>query len=102
MKSRLGELKDMINLSYVMLGRETDNCPVRQCARLRQIRPTTIGSMRRVVDITLIAGFLLVDLFFFHDVFKPGESTSLAQWMTGFLSIGVFATCVQSLLKSTR
>lgn len=58
--------------------------------------------MRRVVDITLIAGFLLVDLFFFHDVFKPGEGTSLAQWMTGFLSIGVFATCVQSLLRSAR
>jgi hypothetical protein len=58
--------------------------------------------MRRLVDITLIAGFVLVDLFFFHDVFKPGESTSLAQWMTGFLSIGVFAICAQSLLKSAR
>jgi hypothetical protein len=55
-----------------------------------------------VVDITMIAGFLLVDLFFFHDVFKPGEATSLAQWMTGFLSIGVFAICVQSLLRSAR
>ena len=64
--------------------------------------PSTIGSMRRLVDMTLIAGFLLVDLFFFHDVFKPGESTSLAQWMTGFLSIGVFAICARSLLKSAR
>jgi hypothetical protein len=58
--------------------------------------------MRRVVDVTLIGGFLLVDLFFFHDILKPGESTSLAQWMTGFLSIGVFAICGQSLLKSSR
>jgi hypothetical protein len=54
-----------------------------------------------MVDV-MIAGFLLVDLFFFHDVFKPGESTSLAQWMTGFLSVGVFAICGQSLLKSAR
>lgn len=58
--------------------------------------------MRRVVDFTLIAGFLLVDLFFFHDVFKAGESTSLPQWMTGFLSLAVFAVCGQSLLKSAR
>ena len=58
--------------------------------------------MRRVVDITLVVGFLLVDLFFFHDVFKPGESTSLPQWMTGLLSIGVFAICGQSLAQSVR
>ncbi|HLX21164.1 MAG TPA: hypothetical protein VKR23_13530 [Gaiellaceae bacterium] len=58
--------------------------------------------MRRVLDVTLIAGFLLVDLFFFHDLFKPGESTSLPQWMTGFLSIGVFAVCGQSLLQAAR
>lgn len=55
--------------------------------------------MRRVVDVTLIAGFLLVDFFFFHDVLKAGEGTSLAQWMTGLLSLGVFAICGQSLLK---
>lgn len=58
--------------------------------------------MRRLVDIALIGGFLLVDMFFFHDVFKPGESTSAAQWMTGFLSIGVFAICGRSLLTSSR
>ena len=57
--------------------------------------------MKRVVDVTLILGFLLVDLFFFHDVLKPGESTSLPQWMTGFLSLGVFAICGQSLLKKS-
>ena len=55
-----------------------------------------------MVDVTLIAGFLLVDLFFFHDVLKPGESMSLPQWMTGILSIGVFAVCGQSLLKTAR
>ena len=50
----------------------------------------------------LIVGFLAVDVFFFHDVLKPGESTSLAQYLTGVLSLGVFAICAQSLLKSSR
>lgn len=56
--------------------------------------------MRRAVDVVLIAGFLAVDFLFFHDLFKPGESTTLPQYMTGFLSIAVFAICSQSLLRS--
>jgi len=56
--------------------------------------------MRRAVDVFLIVGFLAVDFLFFHDLFKPGESTSLPQYMTGFLSIAVFAICCQSLLRS--
>lgn len=56
--------------------------------------------MRRVLDVALIVGFLAIDLFFFHDIFKPGESTSLPQYMTGVLSIGVFAVCGQSLSRS--
>jgi len=62
----------------------------------------TIQGMRRGVDVALIVGFLAVDLFFFHDIFKAGESTSLPQYMTGFLSIAVFAICIQSLVKSGR
>lgn len=58
--------------------------------------------MRKVLDGMLIVGFLAVDLFFFHDVLKPGESTSLPQYMTGVLSLAVFAICAQSLLKSSR
>jgi len=58
--------------------------------------------MRRTLDVSLIVGFLAVDLMFFHDIFKPGETTSLPQYMTGFLSILVFAICAQSLLKSLR
>ncbi len=58
--------------------------------------------MRRTLDVSLIVGFLAVDFLFFHDLFKPGESTSLPQYMTGFLSIVVFAICAQSLLKSVR
>jgi hypothetical protein len=58
--------------------------------------------MRRVLDLALIAGFLAVDFFFFHDLFKNGEVTSLPQYMTGLLSLAVFAICAQSLLKSSR
>jgi hypothetical protein len=58
--------------------------------------------MRKSLDVVLIVGFLAVDLFFFHDIFKAGESTSLPQYMTGVLSLAVFAICAQSLLKSPR
>jgi hypothetical protein len=58
--------------------------------------------MRRGLDVVLILGFLAVDFFFFHDVFKPGESTSLPQYMTGVLSLGVFAICARSFLKTSR
>jgi hypothetical protein len=54
------------------------------------------------VDVALIVGFLAVDLFFFHDILKAGEVTTLPQYMTGFLSIAVIAICSQSLLKSGR
>jgi hypothetical protein len=62
--------------------------------------------MRRIVDISLIVGFLAVDFFFFHDTFKAGETTTVPQYMTGFLSIAVFAICGESLVgqlkRSTR
>ncbi len=58
--------------------------------------------MRRVVDVVLIVGFLAVDVFFFHDIFKAGEVTTLPQYMPGFLSVLVFAVCGQSLLRSFR
>jgi hypothetical protein len=58
--------------------------------------------MRRGLDVALIVGFLAVDFFFFHDIFKAGEVTSLPQYMTGVLSIAVFAICSQSLLRSAR
>ena len=58
--------------------------------------------MRRVVDVGLIAGFLAVDFLFFHDILKAGEVTTVPQYMTGILSILVFAICSQSLLKSAH
>ena len=56
--------------------------------------------MRRILDVGLIVGFLAVDFLFFHDILKPGEVTTLPQYMTGALSVLVFAICGQSLLKS--
>jgi hypothetical protein len=58
--------------------------------------------MRRALDVALIGSFLAVDFLFFHDLFKTGEVTTLPQYMTGLLSILVFAICAQSLLKSGR
>lgn len=69
-------------------------------------RPVVNGTynrtMRRALDIGLIVGFLAVDFLFFHDLLKPGEVTTLPQYLTGLLSISVLAICGQSLLKSVR
>jgi hypothetical protein len=58
--------------------------------------------MRRALDLGLIVGFLAVDFLFFHDVLKAGEVTTVPQYMTGFLSIAVFAVCSRSLLRPHR
>jgi hypothetical protein len=58
--------------------------------------------MRKVIDVMLILGFLFVDLIFFHDVFKPGETTNIGQWLTGILSIPVIIVSVQSLLAPNK
>ena len=58
--------------------------------------------MRRTTDVCLILGFLAVDFLFFHDLLKSGEHTTVPQYMTGLLSIAVFAICGQSLLKPVR
>jgi hypothetical protein len=55
--------------------------------------------MKKILSIILIVGFLLVDLIFFHDVFKPGETTSFAQYLTGVLSIPVLVLSTLELLK---
>ena len=57
--------------------------------------------MRRGLDLGLIVGFLAVDFLFFHDIFKAGEVTTVPQYMTGLLSIVVFARCGWSLLRHT-
>jgi hypothetical protein len=58
--------------------------------------------MRRTVDLSLIVGFMTVDFLFFHDVLKPGEVTTLPQYLTGALSLCVFAICCKSLLTPQR
>jgi hypothetical protein len=55
--------------------------------------------MRKGIDVILILGFLAVDFFFFHDVFKAGEITTLPQYLTGILSVVVIILSLQSLLR---
>jgi hypothetical protein len=56
--------------------------------------------MKQIVSIGLILGFLFVDFLFFHDIFKPGEAITLAQYLTGLLSIPVIVIFAQSLLRT--
>lgn len=58
--------------------------------------------MKKLVDIVLIAGFLAVDFFFFHDFFKAGEVITLPQYLTGVLSVIVIAMSAWSLLAGER
>lgn len=55
--------------------------------------------MRKTIDVFLILGFLFVDFLFFHDLFKPGEITTLPQYLTGALSLVVFAVSGWSLFE---
>jgi|GEM_PF-630175 hypothetical protein len=61
-----------------------------------------IEPVRKLVNIVLVLGFLFVDFLFFHDIFKAGESTSIAQYLTGILSILVFVISIQSLMKNNK
>jgi hypothetical protein len=55
--------------------------------------------MRKIIDIVLIIGFLVVDFLFFHDFLKPGEVITFPQYLTGFLSIIVFIISIKSILE---
>ena len=50
----------------------------------------------------LIASFLFLDWLRFHDILKPGEVPTVADWLTGFLSLLVFYVAFKSLLCSTQ
>lgn len=56
--------------------------------------------MRKIVDIVLIVGFLIVDFFFFHDLFKNGEVITFPQLLTGLLSLPVLVISAKSLVRS--
>lgn len=58
--------------------------------------------MRKLLCITLIVGFLFIDFLFFHDIFKPGEITTLPQYLTGLLSIPVMLLSLQALLRDDK
>jgi hypothetical protein len=94
------EVSDTVSIRRTRLtaqGAVAHACPVEGCRGLLYNR-----AMRRVLDIGLIVGFLAVDFLFFHDIFKTGEVTTVPQYMTGLLSVLVFAMCSESLLKSAR
>lgn len=53
--------------------------------------------VRKVMDIALIVGFLGLDWLRFHDIFKP-EAPTVADWLTGALSVLVFYLALESLV----
>jgi hypothetical protein len=56
--------------------------------------------MKQTISISLILGFLFVDFLFFHDIFKPGEVITPAQYLTGLLSFPAIVIFAKSLLKT--
>ena len=58
-----------------------------------------IKLMKKLIYMVLVIGFLFVDMLFFHDFFKPGEVTTLPQYLTGILSLPVFYISIKELLK---
>lgn len=57
--------------------------------------------MKKTLAVALIVGFLLVDFLFFHDILKPGEAVTFAQYLTGVLSIPVLVVSALYLLGGT-
>jgi hypothetical protein len=58
--------------------------------------------MKKVLAVTLILGFVLVDFLFFHDVFKAGEVVTFPQYLTGILSIPVVLLSAGFLLRGSN
>lgn len=57
-----------------------------------------IRNMRALIDVVLVIGFLVVDFFFFHDMFKPAEVITLPEYLTGALSLLIIIS-VRSLSR---
>lgn len=55
--------------------------------------------MNKVLDAVLIVGFVIVDFFFFHDIFKMGEHVNAPEYLVGILSLLVIIRSVQSLIQ---
>jgi len=58
--------------------------------------------MKKVLYIGLIVGFVFVDFLFFHDILKPGETITIAQYLTGLLSIPVILLSLRALLPKNN
>jgi hypothetical protein len=56
--------------------------------------------MQKLIATILVLGFLAVDFLFFHDILKSGEVITLPQYLTGFLSILVFALSARIFFQS--
>jgi len=54
--------------------------------------------MDKIIAAVLVVGFVIVDFLFFHDIFKPGEQITLAQYLTGPLSLVVFFLAARMLI----
>ena len=59
-------------------------------------------TMKKVIYISLIVGFLAIDFLFFHDILKPGEIITVPQYLTGLLSIPVLVISIQSLRRQSH
>lgn len=57
-------------------------------------------AVKKMVCVSLILGFLFVDFLFFHDILKPGESTSFAQYLTGVLSVPAVLLAAHELFQA--
>lgn len=58
--------------------------------------------MKQLLSIVLLLGFLFVDFLFFHDVFKPGETTTLPEYLTGVLSLPIIVIAAKQLFHRTN
>ena len=57
------------------------------------------NTLEKVLMVLSIVGFLLVDILFFHDIFKVGEVITFPQILTGILSIFIFVEFIKILIK---
>ena len=57
--------------------------------------------MHKILDVVVIAGFVVVDLFLFHDLFKGGEIYTFVDYLVGALSVVVMLRAIHSLMSDT-
>lgn len=57
--------------------------------------------MEQLINWVLVIGFIILDWLRFHDILKP-ETPTMADWLTGVLSLLVFYVAVKALLAAKR